>query len=105
LLDFLVDDRAAYFQAALLGGTLAAERRCPPLKAEPRQAQQGLRRPRCAGVRGREASYTGFAGESQSTRKGLGQDACVTIELSQGVQLAELSQRVHSTTGWKEGNS
>jgi hypothetical protein len=43
--------------AALLSGALAAERRCPPLKAELRQAQQGYQHPQCAGVRGREASY------------------------------------------------
>jgi hypothetical protein len=55
---FLIDARAASSVAALLGGALAAERRCPPLKTELQQAQQGYQRPQCAGVRGRKASYT-----------------------------------------------
>jgi hypothetical protein len=86
----LVCSRAASSVAALLCGALAAERQCPPLKAKPRQAQQGLRHPQCAGIRGREVSYTvqvRVACDSQEVcfrKRGY---ACVAIKLPQRYSL------------------
>jgi hypothetical protein len=90
LAQVLVCSRAASSVAALLCGALAAERRCPPLKAEPRQAQQGLRRPRFAVVHSEEASYAvqvRVACDSQGVRFQKRGYACVAIELPQGYSL------------------
>jgi hypothetical protein len=92
------DYRAASSVAALLGGALAAERRCPPLEAERWQAQQGAPRPWFAVFYGEEASYGSGASRVQLTRDLLGSRVC-RYRAPSGVKLAQLSQRGHSTTG------